>query len=83
MKGELEQYGYKINDKHITAEEAIASGNAVAQRNVPLVGKTFAANNERSKVELGMKYLPIDQTIKDMAYSLIRQGVVENKLPQK
>jgi len=82
LKGDLEQYGYKINDKHITAEEAVASGNAVAQRNVPLIGKKLPVNNEKSKRELGMTYLPFDQTIKDTARSLIRHGVVENKLTQ-
>ena len=82
LKGDLEQYGYKINDKHVTAEEVVASGNPVAQRSVNLIGKKMLVNNERSKTELGMKYIPIDQTVKEMAHSLIKQGVVENKLPQ-
>jgi len=82
LKGYLEPYGYHINDKHVTAEEVVASGNAVAQRNVPLIGRKMLVNNERSKQELGMTYLPFDQTVKDMAHSLIKQGVVEDKLPK-
>ncbi len=82
LKKDLDQYGYKINDKHVTAEEVVASGNAVAQRMVPLIGKKMLVNNERSKQELGMNYLPFDQTVRDMAHSMIKQGVVENKLPK-
>ncbi len=82
LKSDLEPYGYKINDKLVTGEEVVASGNAVAQRMVPLIGKKLQVNNERSKQELGMAYLPFDQTVKDMAHSLIQQGVVENKLPK-
>jgi len=82
LKGDLEQYGYQINDKHVTAEEVIASGNPVAQRSVGLIGKSMRVNNERSRTELGMTYIPIEQTVKEMAHSIIKQGVVENKLPQ-
>jgi len=79
LKEEFEQYGCEINDKQVTAQEVVASGNPVTQRNVPMIGKVMRVSNERSKKELGMSYIPIDKTIKEMAHSLIKQGVVEKK----
>ncbi len=78
---ELDQYGYKINNKFVTAEDIVASGNAVAQRMIPLIGKSMVVSNGKSKTELGMNYRPLKQTVKEMAHSIIKQGLVENKIP--
>jgi nucleoside-diphosphate-sugar epimerase len=79
LKDEFGKSGYEINDKHVTAEEVKASGNAVAQRQVPMIGKDIRVNNERSVKELGMKYFEIRQTVVDMANSLIKHGVIQKK----
>jgi len=80
LKEEFGKYGYIIPDKKVTAQQIKESGNAVAQRGLPLIGKVMNLNNERGVKELGMKYKPVEETIKDMGYSLIKLGVVENKI---
>ena len=83
LKKEFEKYGYEINDKHMTAEEVKASGNAVAQRQVPMIGKDIRVSNKRSVKELGMKYHTFNETLIDMANSLIKQGIVLDKIQKK
>ncbi len=82
LKDEFGKYGYNIVDKHVNAQEVIESGNAVAQRQVNLIGKENKINNEKSVKELHMKYIPVKKTVIDMGYSLIERGIIPNKLKQ-
>ena len=83
LKSEFEKYGYKINDKKVTAEEVKASGVEVAQIHVPLINNDLRLNNERGIKELGLKYHTLKEMVVDMGYSLIKQGVVEDKTGRK
>ena len=80
LREEFGKVGYEIPTKHVTKEEVEASGNKIAQRNVANIGKEIKFNNERSIKELNITYRPVKQTIIDMGYSLIKQGVVPNKI---
>lgn len=79
LKQEFGKYGYQIQDKHVTAEEVIASGYQVAQRQLGMIGKDIKLTNEKSVQELNVKYRPCEETVVDMAYSLIKQGLVVDK----
>jgi nucleoside-diphosphate-sugar epimerase len=80
LKDEFEQYGYKINTNKVNAQQVKDSGNPVAQRTLGMIGKAMKVNNERGVKELGLKYINVEDTVKDMAYSLIKAGVVEDKI---
>ena len=82
LKDEFGKYGYNIVDKHVDVQEVIESGNAVAQRQVNLIGKENKINNEKSIKELHMKYTPVEKTVVDMGYSLIERGAIPNKISQ-
>jgi len=60
----------------------VESGNAVAQKQVNLIGKENKINNEKSFKELLMKYTRVEKTVIDMGYSLIEKGVLPNKIRQ-
>jgi len=79
LKSEFDRYGYEFPTKKVTLQEIKESGNQVAQRALLIMGKTMKFNNQRSIKELGMKYHTIEETIKDMGYSLIKNGLVEDK----
>jgi len=79
LKGEYEKFGYTFPSKKVTAQEIKDSGNPVAQRALMAMGKVMKLNNERSVKDLGMKYHKIEDTIIDMAKSLFKQGIVEDK----
>jgi len=80
LKDEFGKYGYNIVDKHVGEKEVIESGNAVAQRQVNLIGKENTISHEKSIKELNMKYTPVEKTVIDMGYSLIERGIIPNKL---
>lgn len=46
-------------------------------------GKNGQCSNEKSKKKLGMKYIPLSQTVVEMGYSLIEQGFVPDKINKK
>ena len=79
LKEEFGKYGYELPGKKVSAEEIKNSGHALAQRVVPMMGKSFELNNERSVKELGMEYIGIEKSLVDMANSLIGLGLVVNK----
>ena len=64
----------------MTAEEIKASGNAISMRTLSMMGKKIRFDNSRGVADLKMTYHPLSRTIIDMAYSLIKNGLVENKL---
>lgn len=80
LKEEFDKYGYDIVDKYVGEKEVIESGNAVAQRQVNLIGKENKISHEKSVKELNMKYTPVEKTRIDMGYSLIERGIIPNKL---
>ena len=79
LKGEFEKFGYILPSKKITAEEIKASGNPIALRSASMMGQKINFTNERSIKELGLEYRNKETTIIDMGYSLIKNGVVEDK----
>jgi nucleoside-diphosphate-sugar epimerase len=83
LKGEYEKHGYSFPSKKVTAQEIKESGNPVAQRALMAMGKVMKLNNERSIKDLGMKYHKVEDTVLDMAKSLFKQGIIEDKTSTK
>jgi len=79
LTNEFGKYGYTLPSKKVTAQEIKDSGNPVAQRMVGMMGKVMNVSNQRSVDELKMQYIKVQDTITAMGYSLIEQGVVEDK----
>lgn len=83
LKKEFGKYGYKIQDQPVTAEDAKKSRSDTAHEYAPLVGMNLRVDNGRSVKELGMKYIPVEKTLVDMGYSLIKNGIVSDKTQNK
>ena len=79
LKEEFGKYGYKLPEKIATKEEIIQSGNGVAIRTVGLGPMVMEVSNERSVKELAMKYRNFQESLIEMGYALIKNGVVEKK----
>ena len=45
-----------------------------------MINLKFKFNNSKSKKELGISYIPLDSSIIDTAYDLIKKGKTANKL---
>ena len=80
LKNEFDKYQYVFPSKRVTAQQIKDSGHALAQRSIPMLGKKFKTNNQRSINELGLTYRKIEDTVIDMAYNLINLGLVQNRI---
>jgi len=80
LKEEFGKFGYKLPEKVASKEEIMQSGNAVAIRTVGYGPMMMEISNERSVKELGMKYREWKETLLEMGYAMIKNGVVANKL---
>jgi nucleoside-diphosphate-sugar epimerase len=79
LKREFGKYGYNIPDKHLTYQEFMDSGHPAAGAHGPFIGRSMSFDNQRSIRELNLNYLSTEQTIIDMAYSLIKYGMIPDK----
>ena len=83
---EFKGKGYKINQAKMP--RWVASLASYFIREVALVlktwGKEFTFVNAQSREVLGLKYdITMEQSINEMAYSMIETGVIPNKLPKQ
>lgn len=80
---EFEKYGYKFPKNTASKETIIQSGNSVAIKWASMGGMKFQLSNRRSIEELGMSYRDVKTTLIDMAYSIIKNGLAEDKINKK
>ena len=80
LRNEFSKYGYEIPVNKMGKEEIRNSGNCVAQMFLPMMGREVLFSNERSVEELGVHYTDVEKTVIDMGYSVIKNGVVKDRL---
>jgi len=80
MKKEFEKYGYILPSKKVTPQEIKDSGNGIAIRILPMLGKVMKLNNERSKTELKLNYRDLETSVIDAVLSFISLGLLEDKI---
>ena len=82
LKQEFGKFGYKIPTrtfgKFLLSIASIFDGNAKAI--LPILGKEMKFKNEKSIKELNIEYMDVNKTILDMAWSLIKFGIVQDKI---
>lgn len=84
VEGEFKQYGYKFPGFTVgSVMLRIASWfDSEVKSILPMVGRNIVFDNGPSVRELGIKYIDAKKTLIEMAYRMIRMGVVPNKLPK-
>eukprot|EP01022_Parablepharisma_sp_SALTPOND_P007550 TRINITY_DN1313_c0_g1_i1.p1 TRINITY_DN1313_c0_g1~~TRINITY_DN1313_c0_g1_i1.p1 ORF type:complete len:355 (+),score=46.74 TRINITY_DN1313_c0_g1_i1:264-1328(+) len=79
LRNEFGKYGYKISDEVMAECPEEQKGTLAGAA----WGKRFKASNEKAKKELGIKFIGAKEAVLEMAYSLIKMGVVPDLISKK
>ena len=86
LSPEFKKYGYKIPDKEMSycAAKILSWCAKPLKRFLGIWNKRRPISNKKSLTKLGIKsYKPLKDTCIEMAWALIKQGIVEDKTKGK
>ena len=85
LKKEFANKGYKIPTRKVgkCPLKFAALFDSEVRLVLDYVGKFYRIDNSKSVEVLGMKYIGIEESLIEMAYSLIEHGIVPKKSPKK
>ncbi len=82
LRDEFVKYGYSISRHLLTKAEIVAAALVEGKLKEGLgeIGVERLVDNELSIKDLGIKYENPEKTVIEMGYSLIKAGIVKNKI---
>ena len=82
LREEFGKYGYKVTSRKVRycSVRFVAFFSSAAKALLPFIGKYAHFSNEKIKADLGINFISGKEAILKMAYSLIENGIVPNRI---